>query len=1000
METKSLSNLICTVMKFSFIQLFLICTSLSLIKANDAVAQEILDQKINLKVEAVPLKTALKKIEKKSKVFFTYRPELIRDLEEVNINAEETSLKNVLQDLLHPFDIVFKAYGNSNIVLTKSAGEDVFRLITGTVSDESGEPLVGATILVKGTGQGTTTDIDGSFSINMPDDANLLVVSYTGYNDKEIDVTGLSSVSVVMEGGVLLESVTVLGSRGKPRTNVDRPVPIDVINARELQSTGQADIGQSLHYSAPSFSAVKFGINDLAPLVDPASLRGLSPDQTLLLINGKRRHKVAFFSNNAGVGKGQLANDINSIPSAAVKRVEILRDGAAAQYGSDAIAGVMNLQLNDAREGGSIRMYYGATSTSPTWDGISNGGPEGEKIYGDDPVVDGQTISASANFGLPWGDDGFVNTTFSYFHAEPSDRSGAYSHSSGWFTDEQVAAAGVASDEELQRIRGIDPDRAVLGTAENTNTAFFLNAGKPINDNWDFYGFGGVTFKEVIGGVFTRTPARTSRAVLEIFPDGYNPEVPSELTDFQLTSGIKGDLGNDWGLDFSLGHSENQVELFARNTVNPSLGALSPTFFFTGALGVAQTLINVDATKTFGNTTLAIGSELRFESFQQSQGQVESYLPGEFRDTRDIGSSGREGFTARTDGEFRRNNRGIYAEVESDITDEFLVAAAIRLEDYSDFGTDFSYKLASRYKINSQVGVRGSINRSFRAPGLAQYEYSNFSQISFDNDGNSVVEPILPIRDPLVQQAFGFSNLNPETSFDIAAGLTASLDGGFTFTIDAYQVNIDDRILALGGINPADFAEFSGTNFDEITVFTNAVDTRTRGLDIVASYRNFLSETSNYGVTIAANFNSTVVDGINLPSRLSSLESDLTTANNDIVYLTDGTPKRKIIGTIDYKIGKIGLLLRSTNFGAVSEPRLRDDAGNPQILSAKTVFDFSITGHLNDQFSVTLGANNFTDVYPDMLSSTQVRNEVIYSRRVNQFGTLGRFWNLALNFNF
>jgi len=334
-----------------------------------------------------------------------------------------------------------------------------------------------------------------------------------------------------------------------------------------------------------TFSAPKFGINDLAPLVDPASLRGLSPDQTLLLVNGKRRHKVAFFSNNSGVGKGQIANDINSIPSAAVKRVEILRDGAAAQYGSDAIAGVVNLQLNNARSGGSIRLYAGVAATDPEYDEFTNAGPEGESIYGG-TVHDGQTFTASANFGLPWGKEGFINTTVSWSQQEATDRSGTYTFSTGWYPDEVWQAAGASSDEDLQRIRGIDLDRAILGTAENSNMGVFVNLGNKINDNWDFYGFGGFTMKEVIGGVFSRSPDRTSRAVLEIFPDGYNPEVPSELTDFQVLTGVKGNLGNDWSLDFSLGQSGNNVDLFARNTVNPSLGELSPTQFFTGSLNV------------------------------------------------------------------------------------------------------------------------------------------------------------------------------------------------------------------------------------------------------------------------------------------------------------------------------------------------------------------------------------------------------------------------------
>ena len=536
------------VMRFTAFQLFLLVLTFATLSAKDSNAQEILDQKVSVNLENVKLKKAINALEKAASVYFTYNPQKIKTDQRVTAIAADATLESVLGQIFHPINVNFKVYSNSHIVLTKGKEKvtlNDFRMITGKVMDEDGEGLIGVNVVVKGTTIGTVTDFDGNYSLDVPDDASTLVFSYTGYSDSEVSIVGTSIVNVTMSEGVNLESITVLGSRGKPRTNVDRPVPIDVIGAEALQSTSQVDIGQSLTYSAPSFNAPKFGINDLAPLIDPASLRGLSPDQTLLLVNGKRRHKVAFFSNNSGVGKGQVGNDINSIPSAAVKQVEILRDGAAAQYGSDAIAGVVNMQLNDARSGGTIRLYTGVTSTNPKYDGITNAGTEGESIYGE-TINDGQTFNASANFGLPWGEEGFINTTFSWSHQEPTDRSGTYSHSSGWYPEAVWQAAGASSDEDLQRIRGIDPDRAVLGTAENTNMGIFVNAGNSFNENWDFYTFGGITKKEVIGGVFTRTPARSNRRVLEIFPDGFNPEVPSELTDYQILAGVKGALGNGW----------------------------------------------------------------------------------------------------------------------------------------------------------------------------------------------------------------------------------------------------------------------------------------------------------------------------------------------------------------------------------------------------------------------------------------------------------------------
>ncbi|MEL6852455.1 MAG: TonB-dependent receptor, partial [Bacteroidota bacterium] len=871
---------------------------------------------------------------------------------------------------LHPTNTSGKAR-LANISKAVTTMQKLMRPITGVVTDEEGTPLVGATVRVKGTSTGTNTDNEGTFSLEVTDGATL-VISYIGYETQEVKVGDESEITIVLLSGLSMEGITVLGSRGKPRSNINRPVPIDVISTAELNATGQQDIGQSLHYTAPSFNAVKFGINDLAPLVDPASLRGLAPDQTLLLVNGKRRHKVSFFSLNHGVGKGQLGNDINAIPSAAIKRVEILRDGAAAQYGSDAIAGVMNMQLNDASSGGSIRMYTGVSSTNPKYDSRgSNSDLEGENIY-DQTINDGATFSTSMNVGSTWGEDGFVNTTVYAHHNEPYDRSGAYSHSAGWYTGE------ASEDAKLREINGVDLDRAVLGGAENTNGGIFVNAGKALGEDWDYYIFGGASRKRIVGGVFSRSPTRTSRNALGIFPNGYNPEVPSVLTDYQVVSGAKGDLGGDWGLDMSLGYSGNNLDLYARNTVNPSLGDDSPTQFYTGSLNVTQTLINADLTKNLGNTSLAFGTEIRFESFQQSQGERESWVAGPLAaDGKDVGSSGREGYSDRTDGEWFRNNTGIYAEVESDITDAFLLGGALRYENYSDFGGDFSWKVATLYKFVDQLAFRGSVNRSFRAPSLAQLHYSNFSQIAFDDDGNSVVTPFLPVRDALAQQAFGITELKPETSFDIALGLTSKLSPELTLTFDVYQIDIDDRVIVSGGIPAADFAQFADAGYDEINIFTNAVNTRTQGLDFVANYKKFFSETQTLALTLAANFNSTEVTGFNLPAAFVGREDDLID-NRDIVFLTNGTPTRKIIFSATYRIGAFSFLARATNFGEVQDSREIDpETTEAQVFPARTLTDLSVTGNISQQFSITLGANNLFDVYPDMLISPNVRGEVI-----------------------
>lgn len=977
-------------------------TTLAILFAGPLFAAGGRSQKLDFDYQDALLTEILDQIESQSGYRFFYNVRTINDAARFSFRARQETLTEVLDRLAAVASFDYRIQGQQ-IVLTATVRSEPpvpDRTITGTVQDDVGTPLPGANVLISETTVGTQTDADGRFSLEVTDDVTTLIVSYIGFQTQEVDITGKNSVKVALVADLAqLEDVVVIG-RGKPRTDVERPVPIDVITARELDATGQPDIGQSLHFVAPSFNALKFGINDLAPLVDPATLRGLAPDQTLLLVNGKRRHKVSFFSLNNGVGKGQLGNDLNAIPSAAVKRVEILRDGAAAQYGSDAIAGVINMQLRDNREGGEVSFYTGVTFTNPRYDDLGdNADLEGESIYGG-RLSDGQVVNASINVGLPWGQNGFINTTLAYSHAEPTDRSGSYAHETGWYTDEQVAAAGVASDEALQRANGIPLDRAILGTAENTNGALFVNAGRPLTNAWDYYLFGGFTRKQIIGSVFSRSPARADRNALDIFPNGYNPELPSLLTDWQLTSGLRGTVGREWNLDFSVGYSGNNVDFYVRNTVNPSWGADSPTSFYTGSLNVTQTVFNADVTKGFGaRTTLAFGTEVRFESFQQSQGDAYSWAPGPILG-KDATASGRAGFSDLTDGEWNRNNVGVYAELEREFTDNFLVAVAGRYENYSDFGGDYSYKIASRYKLLSdKLAIRGSLNRSFRAPSLVQFHYSNFGKIQQDTDGNTVVTPFLPIRNELTQQAFGITELAPETSLDVALGLTSELSSRLSLTLDVYQIVIEDRIIVSGGIPAADFAEFVGTNYDEINVFTNAVNTTTRGLDVVMNYSDTYESGNRLNLSLAANFNETEVDGFNLPGVFVGREEALID-DRDIVFLTRGIPNQKVIFSGSYRVGNFSSLLRLTRFGTVTdalEPDPETETGF-QEFSPRIVTDLSFTGHVSDNMSVVFGANNLFDVYPDMLLTPNVRGEVIYSRRTNQFGTLGRFFHLTLKY--
>jgi iron complex outermembrane receptor protein len=874
--------------------------------------------------------------------------------------------------------------------------------ISGTVKDIKGESVVGANVVIKGTSKGTVTDIDGNFTIEA-EIGQTLVVSFTSYKTQEVVISGsLLNITLVEDEGLLGE-VAIVGSRfSKPRTDTDRPVPIDVINLKEIQQTGQVDLGQSIHYTAPSFNAVKFGINDGAPFVDPASLRGMGPDQTLVLVNNKRRHKVSFLSINDGVGKGQPGTDVNVVPSLSLKRVEVLRDGAAAQYGSDAIAGVVNLQLNDANSGGAVNVYYGQGYSKPNLDVKGIKTPE--------LIQDGTTYNFSANVGLKLTSKGFLNTTLNYSHTDGYDRSGPYSNPNATSPSTNFYTRDVRKEDSLLRANNINLDRAILGSAESTTYGVFVNSGYKLNDKWDAYLFGGYTNKHVVTGVFTRPPSNARRSVLEIFPNGYNPVAPADLNDLAITGGMKGKIGNGWNSDFSLSHGSNKVDWYAEDTVNPSLGKDSPTEFYVGQTHITQSLINADIAKTFRegsypNFSIGAGTEVRYETFEQKAGDEASYKAGPLFKTKDVGSSGREGFSDKTAGKWNRKNFGLYVEAESELNKTILVGAAVRGENYSDFGANLSYKLNSRIKITENSAIRGSVSRGFRAPSMTQSHYSNYVNISFDNAGNSIINPVIPATSELAK-ILGIDGLKQETSFDISSGIMMKF-GDLSLTTDFYQIDVDNRIMLSGGIPTASYPEFVAAGFpQQTTVFVNAIDTRTRGLEAVASYNKMIDTKNKIGINIAYS---------SMNTELVNNRTVTDTKGNEIVvvdataakYITDGLPKSKFIASFNYDYKFAGILLRATRFGEVSDPLATKalksaDPNEPtyQTFGAKTLFDIALNIYPIKNLTITAGINNITDVYPDLLQIPQTTNEVIFSRRTNQFGTQGRFWFASVLYKF
>jgi iron complex outermembrane recepter protein len=972
-------------------------------------AQDVLNREVNIQCQSQRLLSVLNQIETNAQVTFVFSSRLIQPERLVSLNARHEKLSVVLTALLAPLNVGYEVSGNKIILnrravpstLPATAQPDsrpnvglVETPVSGKVSTKTGEGMPGVNVAIKGTTRGTVTDAEGSFKINA-NTGEVLIFSFIGYQSREVSVVdGQAVINVTLtESSASLSEVVVVGSRfAKPRTDVDRPVPIDVISTKELQSTGQADLGQAITFSAPSFNATKFGINDAAPFVDPATLRGLGPDQVLVLVNNKRRHKVSFVSINDGVGKGQVGTDINVVPALSLKRVEVLRDGAAAQYGSDAIAGVVNLQLNDASSGGAVTLFTGMGYSTPNLD-----------VKGVIPpatLTDGKTVNFAANAGIKLFKKGFLNTTISYANTEGYDRSGPYKAAAGFYVKDAV------QDAALVAKNNINLDRAFLGAAKNITMGLFVNAGLPLNQNWDLYAFGGYTNKFVETGVFTRPPSNTRRSVLEIFPNGYNPIAPATLHDYAITAGLKGKLGKDWNMDLSLSQGGNSVDWRAKNTVNPSLGAASPTEFYVGQTSVSQTLFNGDVAKSFRagsypNFNLGGGVEFRYESFKQVAGDEAAWKAGPLKATKDVGSSGREGFSPATAGEWGRTNLGVYVEAESDLTRHLLVGGAVRFENYSDFGSNVAYKLNTRVKVADPFSIRASVSRGFRAPSVVQSHYSNYVNISFDNAGNSIINPIIPATGALAE-VLGSDGLKQESSFDLAGGITSKIGDHFTLTADVYQIDVDNRIMLSSQIDVSKLPQFVAAGFPQTaTLFVNAIDTRTQGFELVANYNNRIGagrlvlNAAFSSMTTSLRANRKTSKGIDVADPTATL------------YITDGLPKDKLIASVNYEIGKFGVLIRGSRFGTVADPLATlavvptdPTAVKYQIFSAKTLFDANITFRPVKAVSVMLGVNNIFDVYPDLLQATQTTNEVVFSRRTNQFGTQGRFLNLTLNYNF
>ena len=924
--------------------------------------------------------------------------------------------------------------------------------VTGTVFDDQNVPLPGASVQVKGSQTGTITDFDGKYTIEA-NTGDILVFSYVGFNTPEVTVTG-NTLNVTLQAGLELENVVVVGSRNPNRTATESTVPVDVIDIKELNNVApQVNLNQILNYVAPSFTSNTQTISDGTDHIDPASLRGLGPDQVLVLINGKRRHTSSLINVNGTFGRGSVGTDLNAIPAAAIKRIEVLRDGAAAQYGSDAIAGVINIVLN--------------TTVNELTATVTSGANFSKNANGQTGGIDGETTNFAASYGLPLGENGGYITFSGDFDVRQDynrmkEWEGSvfnlyntverFANQDGYnlanLLDDDVADViqyanqaninlnGATTKEELQPILAADNTEAELaarglersdfnmrvGQSALRGGRFFTNFSLPLDDKGtELYSFAGISSRTGNSAGFYRLPNQ-SRTYTPAYINGFLPEINSTIRDHSLSAGIKGMVG-DWNVDFSNTYGKNSFLYTIGNTFNASLQSSSPTVFDAGGFSFSQNTTNLDINQFFDDVmsglNVAFGAEYRVENYNIEAGEEASYsqytAEGQvitlasqepsrdfFGNARPGGSQVFPGFSPNNELSRDRSSVAGCFDVEADFSERFLASFATRFEDYSDFGSTINFKLATRYKITDHINIRAAANTGFRAPSLHQINFNSTSTI-FDQNGNPQ-EVGTFANDSRAAQLLGIPQLKEETSSSISLGLTAKIpDANLTVTVDGYFVKINDRVVYTGQFQgPGNGTELdnllSQANATAASFFANAIDTESKGLDVVITHKAQFGSNWSLKSDLAGTFSQTrKVGDINASEVLENAGLvDTYFPEDSRVYLEEAVPRTKINLSNSLTSDKFIVFLRNVYFGEVTEATTNID--RQQVFGTKVVTDLSIGYKATPSLTFTIGANNLLDIYPDRAAETladggnnRSDGRFDWSRRAQQFGIGGRF---------
>jgi iron complex outermembrane recepter protein len=801
--------------------------------------------------------------------------------------------------------------------------------------------------------------------------------------------------------------VVITGTRVPNRSALDTAVPVDVLTSDVFQNRGVPEISQALSDSLPSYNFPRPGLSDATDTVRPATLRGLSPDETLVLVNGKRRQSAALVNINGTIGRGASPVDLNTIPDAMVKSIEVLRDGASAQYGSDAIAGVIDLRLRTDRDGGDAAVSYGVHKTD--YDILVGAAPAGAgwavpaKISRSE--TDGGILTLSAWKGLSLGANGFLTIATEFKNQAHTDR-GGYD-----IRAQYPLVNGAFDSRELTFNRF----NSWYGEPKINQKTIFANMGYDLGEA-QVYGWASYQDRNALSAGFYRI-ASDVRNVPAIYPDGFLPIEAPEVKDYSAAGGVTWKLG-DWSMDSSLVYGLNKMDFTIENTLNRSLGDASKTVFDAGGFDYDQLVFNFSGVRRVevGLPTplnIALGLEARRESYSIHAGEPDSYRNGgALLPSGAPTASGAQvfpGFRPANAVDKSRTAVGVYADLESRITEKFLASAAVREERYSDFGSDLSGKLALRYDFADEFALRGSVQNGFRAPSLQQQYFATTSTNFIGGVPFDITT--FPATDP-VAAALGAKPLTAEKSVNYSAGAVirvAKLD----VTIDAYRINVRNRIVLSENLTQANVRNYlTGLGFTGVgggRFFINGVDTRTSGVDIAMSYPFELHAAGRVNVTLAGNFNSTDVTRVPQTAQLAALNPSPPLFDRvNILTLEQGDPKNKFIATANWSLGKWGATLRATRYGRVLSPDTATTFAtvaanvpvNDVVLHAKTLVDlearFAFTGHLQ----AALGAENLFDQYPDSNPPSVNTTGTQAFSNYSPFGRSGRFLYGRVSYDF